>query len=599
MNKLSEKITIGGMVENFKFRQLATALCLIVLPVFANAAGLGRLSVYSALGEPLNAEIDVLSNSSEELDSLTAALASEDVYASQGVERTATQANIKATIAKRPDGQIVIKLATDKVVADPYLDMIISISWKDGVLWREYTLLLDPPGYVAPNVASPMVNVPKAISNQSVVNEQNGKRNSGVGADSVEKNTSEQNADKVITKKGDSLSAIAKSLNIQSVNLDQLLVGLYNANQSAFVGSNMNRLRAGATLAIPSTESLNALSATEAKKQVHAHTMDWHNYANKLGEAVAQSVASATASEQVNTGKISAKSDDETLPAEAGSRDVVKLSKPAADGKARQQTQQDELTAKQNAVKEAEEKVATLEKQVTDMQKLLAIKNRTMANAQANVEEKLNKKNPAAPAKPEVKATSILDMFDPILLQIVGGILAFLAVLFAWARRKRSLENETYSEVDPIAEVVVNDREAHTPLNLSTEKNDVVEGVHLDVVPVSIAGHAPALDFSGVSLAFEPVDISAETEQAAPPISDAFNGDLSNLLKNQSLSKVAESSVVRAESDLPEVDTKIELASAYIDLLDKEGALELLNEALKEGSESQRNRAKALIDKLS
>ena len=106
---------------------------------------------------------------------------------------------------------------------------------------------------------------------------------------------------------------------------------------------------------------------------------------------------------------------------------------------------------------------------------------------------------------------------------------------------------------------------------------------------------------------FEPVVTPVEVEAKAEPIPDAFNGDFSNLLKmeptnepapsvkkTQSPNKKAEASRV----DFADVETKFELAIAYVDMRDKRGAKKLLNQVLKEGNEDQRVRAQALIDQL-
>jgi len=126
-----------------------------------------------------------------------------------------------------------------------------------------------------------------------------------------------------------------------------------------------------------------------------------------------------------------------------------------------------------------------------------------------------------------------------------------------------------------------------------------------------------AVDLAEISLNFEPVQL--EPIQLEPmavsvgAIPDAFNGDFSNLLKvdlkadpklvllspSQPKNQIVEAEAIKeniAESD--DVVTKLELAAAYIDMADKEGALELLAEALKEGSPKQRERAQALIDSL-
>ena len=569
------------MVKKIKLKQWALALFLVALPVFANAASLGKLSVFSALGEPLNAEIDVLSTNAQELESLSATLASESVYREQGVERTAVQGTIQASIVKKEDGQVVVKLATDQVVTDNFLDMIITLNWKDGVFLREYTLLLDPSN----NALAPTVDVPNAItSNGSETQVAPIQPKASVGK--VKRGKSKKVAnpvDGIVSKKGDSLTEIAKSLNVQDVNLDQLLLALYKANPSAFVGNNMNRLRVGVTLAMPSAEELSSVSVGEAKQQVRAHAADWHAYASKLADTVAQSAATAHANEQANTGKVTTKADDKTPSPEANSRDVVKLSN-SKDVKTEGQqavAQQDDLAAKENSIKESSERSAELEKQIADMQKLVAIKNKAMANAQANAQPKPSEqKTPQQMViVPEAQKMNLK------LLPVMTAVLSLLAIVLIWVRRK-SKEKAADLLRASTAEVVASNAQA---------ANEAPPSKTVD----SSAAQASPLNITGINLDFEPVALEEVPVQAAPPIPDAFNGDFSNLLKIQPVKNASEASMPASAEDLPEVDTKIELAAAYVDLNDKRGARVLLKEALRDGSVNQRARAQAMLDKFS
>ena len=147
------------------------ALCIALIPLVASAAGLGKLYVFSSLGEPLNAEIELLSVSPEAMTTLTAGLASQEQYLAQGIDKTPIQQSIKADIAKRPDGTLVIQLTSVQAVTDPFLDMLIQVVWSDGQLSREYTLLLDPSDSSATNIAEPIAETPKSISTSSAARE--------------------------------------------------------------------------------------------------------------------------------------------------------------------------------------------------------------------------------------------------------------------------------------------------------------------------------------------------------------------------------------------------------------------------------------------
>ena len=278
---------MSEIVKKITIKQTLLTLCFALLPLVASATGLGKLKVFSALGEPLNAEIELLSVTPEELASLTVSLASDEQYAAQGIDKTVAQRSISANISKKPNGSNVIQLTSGQAVTDPFLDMLIQVAWADGQLSREYTLLLDPAEYSPPNVASPVVDVPKAVvaqsnsksaeANISRQPEANRKvRPSSRQASQQNRSDAPSDANNFTTVKGDTLSALVKRVQTQDVNLDQLLVGVFEANKSAFVDGNMNRLKVGQVISIPSAEGLKAINKDEAKSEVHGQGANWH-----------------------------------------------------------------------------------------------------------------------------------------------------------------------------------------------------------------------------------------------------------------------------------------------------------------------------------
>ena len=543
------------MVSRLHLKKLCLILCLVALPMMVQAASLGKLSVFSSLGEPLNAEIDVYPSSPEELDSLSATLASDATYHEQGVERTSTQSAVQFSVLKKEDGSVVLKLSTAQAVTDPFLDMLIALSWKDGSVTREYTLLLDPASQASVVVDNATADAPKPIV----------KKNSDVAA--------KDSSGSVLVKKGDSLVAIAKSLQTPGVDLNQLLVALYLENKQAFDGENINRLKAGAVLKVPDQAVLESFTAQDAQKEIQMHTAEWIAYKSKLAGLVADKEAVDQADHQVSSGKVTTKADEKQAPAESEARDVVKLSKSEDDQAASADALKDDLAAKQNAMAEADEKAGALEAQIADMKQLLAIKNKSLADAQNN-----------AGKTPEV--VTLLDTINPAILKAVAGV-SLLLLLIIWLRRRLAVAK---------------------PL----PANDSADSHHASVEPSSSPAEddVPQLksfDLSSISLDFDPVVTPAEVEAKAEPIPDAFNGDFSNLLKmepthdaapivkkTQSRNKKAEATSV----DFADVETKFELAVAYLDMQDKRGAKKLLNQILKEGNEDQKVRAQALIDQL-
>ncbi len=226
---------------------------------------------------------------------------------------------------------------------------------------------------------------------------------------------------------GESLQKVASSYKPAGVSLDQMLLSLYKKNSDAFVKQNINRLKAGAVLQIPSKEEASAVSREDASKEVRAHVSDWNSYKQGLAGNVAKSPESKSSAKSGTTsGKLVAKTEDKAAPASKGPRDVVRLSKGETSdsaslaAKQRIKLLEEDSAAKEKALKEANERVLKLEKNIADMQHLLELKSKAAADLQKQAEAKAKADKLAAaagslkpaapkvePAKPEVKAEPV------------------------------------------------------------------------------------------------------------------------------------------------------------------------------------------------
>lgn len=396
-----------------KLKGVTLAVLLAFAPLAADAAGLGRLTVTSGLGEPLSAEIELLSTTPDELASLTAGIASPEAYNVQGVERTAIHNAIKVAVSKRADGSPILKLTTAQAISDPFLDMLIQVDWATGRLLREYTVLLDPPGYnnqaqVYNGVqlpSGPVASTPAPVATPKPAAPAANAARRGPAPAPVKTKPESGVEETYMTTRGDTLGAIAREHQVQGVSLDQMLVGLYRANENAFVGKNMNRLKTGQILRVPNASELQQVTPDEATREVRVQTADWSAYRNRLAGLVAESAPSDEGgAQQTASGRISSPATDQAVPPATGPRDVVKLSSSNAD-QARLNALQEELTAKEKSLQEAAERTAMLEKQIADMQKLLAVKNQSLANLQ-------NADQPAAKQE-EAEALPVESALEP------------------------------------------------------------------------------------------------------------------------------------------------------------------------------------------
>jgi len=436
-----------------RFTTQLIAAGLIALPLAAHAAGLGKLSVNSALGQPLSAEIELFAADQAELDSLAANLASDQAFRDARVEFAPVLSTLRFAVEKKPGNKAVLKVTSTRPVNDPFVDFLVELNWASGRLVREYTMLLDPPSVAAQQKVSPVapaVTAPSAArpapAPVAAVAPPSAKAPAAAAAVPV--------SDTIQVKRGDTLAGIARRVRPEGVSLEQTLVGLYRENTRSFDG-NMNRLRAGAKLNVPDAEKIAAISQQEAGREIRLQAADWRAYRQKLAEAVMQApepTEQATPG-QAASGQITAKVDDRAKPAADAQKDVLKLSKvtPPAAGAAGEaaalqeklRAQEEDALARERALEESSERVAMLEKQVQDMQELVRMKEEALNGA-------AEAPAPAPSVAPKVQAPApepAANWYDPLLANPLywagGAAIVGLGGLLWWmmaggARRRKS-----------------------------------------------------------------------------------------------------------------------------------------------------------------
>nr|WP_306441291.1 FimV/HubP family polar landmark protein [Methyloversatilis sp. XJ19-13] len=363
---------------------------LSALPLTAGAAGLGKLTVQSAIGQALRAEVE-LSASADELASMTARLAPPSAFKQAGVEYATSLSGVKVAVEKRGSRPVLV-VTSERVVNEPYLDVLIELNWSSGKLVREYTFLLDPADMPRQAPVDPVVvksAEPRAVT-----------RVPAAPTRAPADNSYE-------VKRGDTLSRIAGEYVPAGVSLDQMLVALVQANPEAFDNGNMNRLRAGRILAIPDQSAAQAVSPQEARKIVMAQTSDFAAYRARLAGAVADSTSAADTGSRAASGRIEAQVDDRA-PSAAAASDQVRVSKSAAESDRKISALEEEVVAKERALKDANSRLADLERNVRELQKLVELKNTPMAQAQQQAA------TPPAPTPAPAPAPAVAPSEKPV-----------------------------------------------------------------------------------------------------------------------------------------------------------------------------------------
>lgn len=403
-----------------RLKATVIAVAIAVLPLASHAAGLGKITVLSALGQPLRAELEVTATQDEGL-SLAVKLAGADAFRQAGIEYSAALTTLRfSRDIKERGGRRYLEVSTDRPLNEPFIDMLVELSWASGRLVREYTFLLDPPDLAAGTAPEP-ITAPQDRS-ESPVARQAEKSVATTPAETRpvvdgRPSTSMPPAEKRIAKSaaagsrtvvaGDTLGKIAAQTKPEGVSLDQMLVSLFRSNRDAFDGGNMNRLKAGKILSIPDAEAVSQVSAAESRKEIVAQAADFNAYRKRLATAAAAEPAKEHGAKQSVSGKIAPKVEDKAPLAIGKDKLEVSRTETAKDAKGRPlqgriSALEEDLVSRDRALKEAGSRIAELEKNIGDLKKLAEMKSQAGADLQKQAQAA--KPAPDEARKPDVPA---------------------------------------------------------------------------------------------------------------------------------------------------------------------------------------------------
>jgi pilus assembly protein FimV len=507
----TSKNTTVSQILPFGLKTLSAAVACAVLVSSAHAAALGRLTVLSSLGQPLRAEIEVTAVEAGEAGSLVAKLASADAYRQANVEFNPALSSLRFAVESR-NGRQIVAITSAQPVNEPFVDMLLELQSSTGKLVREYTFLLDPaelraaqtaqvvaatesPAAAAltPKPAPAPTPAPAPVADLSPrrgntppapaptpapapVAARAGKSARPAGPQS--------GAADYTVRPGDSLGAVANQVRPNEVSLDQMLVALYRANPDAFIGNNMNRLKSGQILKVPDEANVRSVGEREARGIVLAQSGDFNSYRSKLAGQVQQAAPEkAPEARQSGSGKIAAKVEEKPTAANTA-EDKLKLSRTLDAGKAdkggagKAAPAVEDKVAQAKAASEAGDRVKELERNVNELERLMALKNKTLAGQGAKTTTTTSAAVTsttttaavaaagvtAAAAKPKRSTVtpppsgpSMVDsiMADPKMPLLGAGLVAALLALLglsAYRKRKAQAAPEAAIFAEPAAE---------------------------------------------------------------------------------------------------------------------------------------------------
>ena len=445
-------------------------------PLAAHALGLGEIDTHSALNQPLQSEIEMFSLRPGEADSLGVRLAPNSIFEQAGVERTSMLSDLRFKVAQRPNGNYYIRVYTQESVTEPFLNFLIEVNWSAGHLVREYTVLLDPP--VLTNASSPSIQTPiakvtpapqpdavtvTAQSTPDVVPPPS------ASPDTTTTSTPRE-SDAELVRVNDTLWSVAQRLRPNAaISPQQMMLALLKANPEAFVGNNVNNLKAGYRLHVPESDEITLISQDDALREIKRQHALWAGAKEKPKPAAEAhtGVSDSTGTAQL---KLVAASDTK-ISAASGSASGGSAS--SGTGASIENLQKD-LTLAHEAVEarrqeneELSSRMAELEKQVESMQRLITLKDENLAalqnkaGAPQNAAPSAPASTPATPpdTKPAGEITDLLTLAtlqalwndlqsNPMTQAMAGGAALLLLALLWIINRRRQMNATTITEAD-------------------------------------------------------------------------------------------------------------------------------------------------------
>ncbi len=424
----------------------------LAAPFGAFALGLGDINLKSYLNQPLKAEIELLSIDSSELNNLKVKLASPNEFKKLKIEYSAKLANLKLSVVKKANGVHYIQIRSAASIREPYLNLLLEVSWSNGRILREYALLIDPPIFI-PNKSRQIATKaepekPKKSSSSSNLGFPSGKdagkdksgdnpyidqeeqvakkeklqpeqsftrgdrpratdkdnaafakeedkypRGIPLGLDKNDEGINiadlgDDSGNKHRVKSGETMMAIAKRFKRKG-SLMQTMMAIKRANPNAFINNNVHLVKANAQLVIPDSETIDALSNADAMQQYQAQTDVWRQ--GDQSPVTIAKVARKTTGPKKGIFRLEAPSNEKAK----GVADSAQNSKSKADSKiaSADTTNSDLATVKRNNKLEdwnirAEKSKKELLSQIKEKKRLLDIKSSAMASMEASAEKR-------------------------------------------------------------------------------------------------------------------------------------------------------------------------------------------------------------------
>lgn len=448
-----------------RLRQLSIALALALSATEAGALGFGEIEVRSRLNEPLDAWIRIASADEEELATLSVRLAGAEDYSRMGLRRQAVPVAVEFSLERDRQGRPAIRVRSRQPVREPLLPLLVEAQWSKGRMFREFVVLLDPPLTVpavakapavrparvedqpaparrervparpeeAPAPAGPALSAPVlAEAAEPAPRAPAPERPAAAPRGTEARTPAFAGGEYGPVASGETLWQIALATRPAEVDVQQMLVAIFEANPGAFIDGNVNLLRRGAVLRIPAAEEVRAIDRAEARRRLAEHSEAW--LARRGAVAPARIAAPpepppvlAAREERVAPPREERPRREDRLailpPAgeETRPRTAAGGGAPARDAeveglRADLQRSRESLAAAEQELGELRSRVRELEAIESDQQRLIALKDTELANLRqrlAELEERLRAAETASAAAQEAPYSAAPEPVEP------------------------------------------------------------------------------------------------------------------------------------------------------------------------------------------
>lgn len=391
----------------------------------ALALGLGDIRVLSKPGQPLLAEIPVVSADPSELENLRVALASPVTFERVGLQRpTGLVSELQFELTRDTQGRAVVRVTSQAPVETPSLSFLIEADWGQGRLVREYSALVDaPPSALA--VAEPEIVAPAGTLSNTIVREP-APTSASATVPAAETPTAPPPAvvpasarpraasapiaapaadGSITVQRGQTLSQIASVVaRGNQVSRDRAMIALLRANPEAFIRGNVNLLKQGAVLRMPGSDALAAVDAAEAAALVREHAAQWRQArtvpqpAGTVAAVAKAATTNASSPAAANGARL------EIAPALASDAAHAGTTTGTAAGSegdmlGNEQLRQarEDIATRDAEIGELKQRVADLEKLKEQQQSLIAMKDNDLAAAQQRLAQAPDARDAATP----------------------------------------------------------------------------------------------------------------------------------------------------------------------------------------------------------